>query len=112
MRLFRLRAALLMVAALISGCAGPRVSPPSPPVSASSAPPPVPASAEAAGLKAPGVATIGDRTICPTSGEEFTVTSASPKVEYQGRTYYFCCGGCDAKFAQDPQKYLRKKPDA
>lgn len=63
-------------------------------------------------LKVPGEATIGDRTTCPTSGEEFTVTASSPKVEYKGRTYYFCCGGCDQKFAKDPEKYLPKRPGA
>ena len=40
------------------------------------------------------------------------MTSASPKVEYQGKTYYFCCGGCDSEFARDPEKYLKKRPDA
>jgi len=34
------------------------------------------------------------------------VTDASPKVEHEGKTYYFCCSGCDQKFKKDPQKYL------
>lgn len=69
-------------------------------------------SSSATGLKAAGEAAIGDRTRCPTSGEEFVVTADSPKVEYKGKTYYFCCGGCDKKFASDPEKYIGKKPDA
>ncbi len=63
-------------------------------------------SASTAALKAPGEARVGDRTRCPVSGEEFVVTDSSPKAEYEGKTYYFCCGGCDTKFKADPQKYL------
>ena len=64
------------------------------------------ANAPAAALKAPGEAKVGDRTRCPVSGEEFTVTESSPKADYNGKTYYFCCGGCDTKFKAEPQKYL------
>jgi Cu+-exporting ATPase len=60
-------------------------------------------------LKAPGEATIGDTTTCPVSGDEFEVTAKSPKVEHEGKTYYFCCGGCDKKFQADPAKYLTGK---
>ena len=59
-------------------------------------------------MKPPGDATIGDRAMCLVSNEEFTISSASPKVEYKGKTYYFCCAGCDTKFAADPEKYLKK----
>ncbi len=64
-----------------------------------------PASTTAA-VKAPGEARVGDKTRCPVSGEEFVVTESSPKAEYNGKTYYFCCGGCDTKFKADPQKFL------
>lgn len=70
------------------------------------------ASTDTKPLKKAGEAGLGDRTVCPTSGEEFVVTADSPKVEYNGKTYYFCCSGCDQKFARDPKKYLEKKPDA
>lgn len=90
----------------LTACASPGSPPPSTAVSTKSALP------SAAPLKAPGEATVGDRTTCPTSGEEFTVTADSPKVEYNGKTYYFCCGGCDTRFARDPERYLKKKPDA
>jgi Cu+-exporting ATPase len=43
------------------------------------------------------------------SGDEFEVTAKSPKVEHEGKTYYFCCGGCDKKFQADPAKYLTGK---
>ncbi len=59
-------------------------------------------------IKAPGTATIGDKSVCPVSGEEFTITASSPKAEHEGKTYYFCCPGCDGKFAKSPAKYLSK----
>lgn len=68
--------------------------------------PATPAAAQAVALKAPGEARVGDRTKCPVSGEEFTVAADSPKTEWKGKTYYFCCQGCDATFAKDPEKYV------
>lgn len=61
---------------------------------------------KAADVKKPGEAAIGDKTSCPISKEVFTVSASSPKVEYKGKTYYFCCGGCDSKFKENPEKYL------
>jgi Cu+-exporting ATPase len=63
--------------------------------------------ASPSGVKAPGAAQIGDKTTCPVSGEEFTVSATSPKVELDGKTYYFCCESCVQKFQADPQKYLK-----
>lgn len=103
----RSRHLVALASIALAACGGSTPTRP-PPKAASSSKQSQPASA----LKPPGEATIGDRTTCPTSGEEFTVTAESPKVEYQGKTYYFCCGGCDAKFARDPENYLRKKPGA
>lgn len=60
-------------------------------------------------LKAPGDAQPGDRTTCPISGEEFVVDASSPHSEYNGKTYYFCCGGCKKKFESDPAKYSAPK---
>jgi len=60
------------------------------------------------GVKAPGEATVGDKSLCPVSGEEFTVTASSPKAFVDGKTYYFCCPGCDKKFAANPAQYLKK----
>jgi Cu+-exporting ATPase len=58
-----------------------------------------------------GAAKVGDTTHCPVSGEEFKVTDASPKVEFEGKTYFTCCPGCAQKLKADPAKYL-KKPSA
>ncbi len=56
-------------------------------------------------VKAPGEAAIGDVSTCPVSKETFTITAASPKATYGGKTYYFCCAGCEQKFQSDPKKY-------
>jgi YHS domain-containing protein len=60
-------------------------------------------------IKAPGEAKPGDKTTCPVSGEEFVVDASSPKVELNGKTYYFCCSGCDKKFQANPAKFLAPK---
>jgi len=64
--------------------------------------------APAPGVKAPGEATIGDKSTCPVSGEEFTINASSPKTVVDGKTYYFCCPGCDKKFAANPAAFLKK----
>lgn len=49
---------------------------------------------------------IANKVICPVMGTKFVPTSKSPKVEYKGKTYYFCCKGCVEKFKKDPEKYI------
>ena len=77
-----------------------------------SAPSPAPAAAPSAivspatDLKKPGEAKIGDKTKCPVGGDEFVVTDTTPKADYEGKTYYFCCPPCAGKFKADPKKYL------
>lgn len=87
-----------------AGCGGaPAASPGGAPVAADKT---HAKAAEAKDVKKPGEAAVGDATTCPISKEAFTVTASSPKVDYKGKTYYFCCGGCDAKFKENPEKYL------
>lgn len=52
---------------------------------------------------------IGQEATCPVSGKKFQITENTPFSEYEGQTYFFCCGGCKPKFDQDPGKYLGKK---
>lgn len=92
----------ILVAGLLSACGGAAAT-----VPPSSSHPPTPTAVGAPGFKAPGEATFGDRTVCLVSNEDFTVSPASPKVEYKGKTYYFCCAGCDTKFKDNPEKYLK-----
>ena len=70
---------------------------------------PAAAAAPASGpVKELGEAKVGDKAKCAVSGEEFVVEASSPKAEHEGKTYYFCCGGCKKKFEADPAKYLKK----
>lgn len=53
-----------------------------------------------------GIPGIGNKVICPVTQEEFFITEKTPKIEYEGKTYYFCCEGCIEKFKKEPQKYI------
>jgi len=39
---------------------------------------------------------------------EVTVVADTPRAEFEGRTYYFCCESCRDKFAKTPLKYIKK----
>jgi xanthine dehydrogenase accessory factor len=38
-----------------------------------------------------------------------TVDTASRSAEYEGRTYYFCCAGCQRSFEADPAAYVKRE---
>jgi YHS domain-containing protein len=42
---------------------------------------------------------------CPVSGKEMKKSEARASVEYEGKTYYFCCENCKKEFMENPQKY-------
>ena len=93
---------LLSVSA--AACGGPpegAVSPASPAAAPAVAAP-------AVVVKEAGDAKVGDTAKCPVSGETFVVGASSPKTEHDGKTYFFCCGGCKKKFEAEPAKYLKK----
>jgi len=46
--------------------------------------------------------------VCPVMGNEIKDHSKAPKIEYEGKTYYFCCAGCVDEFNKDPEKYIAK----
>jgi YHS domain-containing protein len=52
----------------------------------------------------------GDKTLCPVSGHQITITKDTPTYTWQGKIYYFCCSLCREKFIQNPQLY-DDKPD-
>jgi YHS domain-containing protein len=52
---------------------------------------------------------VGTKAICPVMNSEFVVKEDSPRSEYQGRHYVFCCTGCKPMFDKDPGKYAGKK---
>src|SRR5689334_21278510 len=43
----------------------------------------------------------------PGCGMTVDPTTAKFSTEHDGKRYYFCCGGCLAKFQADPRKYLQ-----
>ena len=47
------------------------------------------------------MATVTD-VVC---GMDIDPNTASSRMEYQGKTYYFCSDDCHAKFMAEPQKY-------
>ncbi|GBC94160.1 hypothetical protein HRbin15_02668 [bacterium HR15] len=47
---------------------------------------------------------------CPVSGETIKNPSNSTRYTYKGKTYYFCCKDCLAKFKASPATYLNRKP--
>ena len=60
-------------------------------------------------LRKVGKDEVGRKAVCPVSGEAFTITGKTVSASYKGQRYYFCCPGCDKKFAEAPEKYVNKK---
>ncbi len=48
-----------------------------------------------------------EQVTCPVSGETIAKSDAAGSMEYEGKTYYFCCAGCQDKFKADPAKYIK-----
>lgn len=48
------------------------------------------------------------QTVCPVMGGK---VNKDIYVDYQGKRIYFCCKGCDSKFKEDPEKYMKKMKD-
>ncbi len=44
----------------------------------------------------------------PVCGMNVDEKEAAATYEYKGKTYYFCAVACKQKFAQNPEKFLRK----
>ncbi len=42
----------------------------------------------------------------PVCGMSVIIATARHKAEFEGRMYYFCCGGCRERFVSDPHRYL------
>jgi YHS domain-containing protein len=50
---------------------------------------------------------LTEQTMCPVMGGE---VNKDLFVEYKGKKVYFCCGGCENKFLESPEKYMSKLP--
>ena len=46
----------------------------------------------------------------PVCHMEVAIAGATHVADVDGTTYYFCCGGCRARFLKDPQRYLAPTP--
>ncbi len=42
----------------------------------------------------------------PVCGMTVEVATATHRGDFEGQTYYFCCGGCRERFLAEPQRYL------
>ncbi len=49
---------------------------------------------------------IGKEAVCPVIKNTFKVTEDIKALEYMGKTYYFCCPGCDTEFIKEPEKFI------
>ena|GEM_PF-3384691 len=50
---------------------------------------------------------IGKDVVCPVMGTKFKVTKDTKAADYNGKSYYFCCGGCPEQFEKNPNKYAK-----
>lgn len=47
-----------------------------------------------------------ETAIDPVCGMQVEIASAKYSYPHQGSTYYFCCAGCQSRFAQDPEQFV------
>jgi RND family efflux transporter MFP subunit len=58
-------------------------------------------------MKAAAQGTRGAPAKDPVCGMDVDPNDAAGKVEYQGKTYYFCSNDCKAKFEKAPKQYIK-----
>lgn len=47
-----------------------------------------------------------EKVQCPVMKTWILPSEAADSAEYNGKTYYFCCGGCKEQFLQNPDTYI------
>lgn len=65
----------------------------------------------AAGLIFGAMLQAEETVVCPVTGEKVLKSEAPARLDYQGKTYYFCCEACREAFQKDPGKYIGKRAD-
>lgn len=100
----------LATVALVAGCPKPTGEAGAPPTASSAAPANAAVPAKAAPPSAPGASgapttSSADTASCPVLGTTMP-KSQMIKLDYKGKTYYFCCQDCVTKFKANPQKYI------
>jgi len=83
---------------------------PSPRVFAAAMPPPVEtgAASPAPDLDLPLASAIEgppEKAHDPVCGMEVVIAPGAVTAEYEGQTFWFCCGGCKKRFEAEPEKY-------
>ena len=53
-----------------------------------------------------GVEAGEGQAIDPVCGMTVAIAGAAHRAEHAGQTYYFCCGGCRARFLAAPASFL------
>jgi xanthine dehydrogenase accessory factor len=54
---------------------------------------------------APVTGAAASTAVDPVCGMSVAVAEATPRVDHEGRSVYFCCDGCRSAFEQDPARY-------
>ncbi len=52
---------------------------------------------------------VEEKVQCPVMKNWILPAEAADLTEYNGKTYYFCCGGCKEKFLAEPEKYIESQ---
>ena len=53
---------------------------------------------------------FGEKTaVDPVCGMKIEITDETPKVEYKGKTYYFCMEDDRKEFLKNPEKYIKEE---
>jgi xanthine dehydrogenase accessory factor len=60
-------------------------------------------------VRAPEIKSTPGSAIDPVCGMSVDAGIAEYKTEHAGKTYYFCCAGCQHAFEKTPQRYLAEK---
>ena len=56
--------------------------------------------------RGPPVGELAVEAVDPVCGMTVAVGADTPSVEHDGVTYWFCCAGCQSRFAGDPASFL------
>lgn len=52
---------------------------------------------------------VEEKVQCPVMKNWILTSEAADSTEYNGKAYYFCCGGCKEKFLVEPEKYIESQ---
>ncbi len=50
-----------------------------------------------------------EKVQCPVMKTWILPSEAADKTDYNGKTYYFCCGGCKEQFLKNPDQYINSE---